>query len=108
MDFHFEKNWIVRVHFFALISKLDLNRPVYKNKETRSNLEMLPPGLGSSWPEKCLKFRSGWLAVFFRTGPAPGLARFKMNPIGFVLEPFVFLWGRWIWQIPVLILLPPS
>ena len=58
--------------------------------------------------KKCLKFRSGWLAVFFRTGPAPGLARFKINPIGFVLEPFVFLWGRWIWQIPVLILLPPS
>ena len=52
MDFGFGKNWIARVHFFAWISKLDLNRPVYKNKETRSNLEMLPPGLGSSWPEK--------------------------------------------------------
>jgi hypothetical protein len=41
---------------------LDLNRPVYKNKETRSNLEMLPPGLGSSWPENASNFDlAGWL-----------------------------------------------
>ena len=106
--FSFWKKWILRVHFFAWTSKLDLNRPAYKNKETRSNLEMLPPGLGSSWPEKMPQI-SIWLAgCIFPDWPGSWPGSFQNKSNWFCFGTVCFLWGRWIWQIPVLILLPPS